>query len=270
MTRTNLGRGLVLAASLLIVACNANSAPSVLTDPKEILKAAAANAATATSFHLDLTADGTLNLDLTGTGVGSTPIKLTGTTAAGDIDIAGKATKLTFAIPGLLGLAGEVIVKDGTAYYKTTLTGALYKKQSAANAPTPSVDPSAVPKMLATLDEVARQARGRSGQGRRRRLRRQDVLDRHHPAHARGTRRAQRWQHERPRAERPADPGPDQPRGREPRPVVPGRARHEPPGRGARRPLDSPTAASSRPTSRSRTGTRPSRSPRRPADQIAP
>ena len=153
MTRTTLGRGLVLAASLLIVACNANSAPSVLTDPKEILKAAAANAATATSFHLDLTADGTLNLDLTGTGVGSTPIKLTGTTAAGDIDVAGKATKLTFAIPGLLGLAGEVIVKDGTAYYKTTLTGALYKKQSAANAPTPSVDPSAVPKMLATLDE---------------------------------------------------------------------------------------------------------------------
>jgi len=154
MTRITFGRLAALAATALLLACNANPGPSALTDPKEILKAAAANAATATSFHLDLTADGTITVDITGTGVGGAPIKLTGTTAAVDVDTAGRATHATFAIPGLLGLAGELIVKDGAAYYKTTLTGPQYKKQTTANSPIPSPDPSAIPEMLKGLDDL--------------------------------------------------------------------------------------------------------------------
>ncbi len=158
MMRTLPARLIAMASTLvLIAACNANPAPSVLTDPREILAAAATNAATSTTVHVDLTADGTLSLDLTGTGAtgaGGAPVKLTGTTAAADLDMAKKATRATFSIPGLLGLAGELIVLDGAAYYKTTLTGPLYRKQAAdTTVPTPSVDPSAIPAMVQQLTD---------------------------------------------------------------------------------------------------------------------
>ena len=157
MTRT-LPSGLVAIASILVLigACN-SPAPSVLSDPRQILAAAATNAATATTVHVDVTADGSVSLDLTGSGTSGAagaPIKLTGTTAAADLDLAKKATRATFAIPGLLGLAGELIVLDGAAYYKTTLTGAQFRKQGAATTvPAPSVDPSAIPAMIGQLND---------------------------------------------------------------------------------------------------------------------
>jgi hypothetical protein len=146
----------VASILLLLGACN-SPAPSALTDPSEILAAAATNAATATTVHVDLTADGTVSLDLTGSGAGAAagaPIKLTGTTAAADLDLGNRATKATFSIPGLLGLAGELIVVDGAAYYKTTLTGPQYRKQAGATTtPVPSVDPSAIPAMVKGLTD---------------------------------------------------------------------------------------------------------------------
>jgi hypothetical protein len=157
MTRTLPSR-LVAIASILVLtgACN-SPAPSVLSDPRQILAAAATNAATATTVHVDLTADGSVSLDLTGSGTSGAagaPIKLTGTTAAADLDLAKKATRATFSIPGLLGLAGELIVVDGAAYYKTTLTGAQYRKQAGATTvPAPSVDPSAIPAMIGQLND---------------------------------------------------------------------------------------------------------------------
>ena len=36
--------------------------------------------------------------------------------------------RVTFSAPALLGLTGEVILVDGTAYLKSTVTGALYRE----------------------------------------------------------------------------------------------------------------------------------------------
>lgn len=126
------------AIVVLAAACGGTppSAPA-LVDPREILTAAATQAAGATSVHIDLAADGALAIDLTGTGSASTPIKLTDTTAAIDADLALGATRATFSAPGLLGVRGEAIVVDGVSYLKTSLTGPLYRAQSVSGA----VDP---------------------------------------------------------------------------------------------------------------------------------
>ena len=107
-----------------VIGCQAQTAP-LLTDPKAILSAAATEAAAASSVHVDLSAEGSLVLDPLGTGAGA-PIDLRGTTAAADIDLTGRDIRTTFALPGLLGLSGEVIAVDDTLYLRSTLSGAQY------------------------------------------------------------------------------------------------------------------------------------------------
>jgi hypothetical protein len=149
---------LAVAALATIAACGGQPAASILTDPTEILKAALTEAATARSFHIDVSADGQVALDLTGTGV-SAPINLTGSTATADVDVAGGDAKVNFSIPGLLGLAGDVIVLDGTGYIKTTITGPMYQQvpMGGATGGLPSPDPSAVASLVAGLDEALAQ-----------------------------------------------------------------------------------------------------------------
>lgn len=116
-----------LSAALLalgLAACQSQIAPTI-SDPKAILAAAATSTASATSVRLDVSANGALAVDLLGTGSGA-PINLDGTTATADIDLAGQDARATFTLPGLLGIAGEVIAIDGTTYLKSTLTGPKY------------------------------------------------------------------------------------------------------------------------------------------------
>ena len=117
-----------LATPLLVLAIAACQGQPVtlLDDPNAILAAAATTTSAATSVHVDLTADGTVTIDPLGTGVGA-PIELSGTTAAADLDLQGGEARATFSAPGVLGLAGEAIVADGTAYIKTTLTGPKFR-----------------------------------------------------------------------------------------------------------------------------------------------
>lgn len=165
-TRTNRGGqpgphlALVAAAALLAAACGTPSVPE-LTDPVAILEAAATQASTAQSVHIDLTAEGDLAIDLMGTGSGA-PIDLADTTAALDLDIADGAAKATFALPGLLGLRGELIAVDGTTYVKTSLTGPLYQQSAVGDADTPpgtnvTPDPSAIAEMVTQLREALAQ-----------------------------------------------------------------------------------------------------------------
>jgi hypothetical protein len=135
-----------------LTACGGDPTVPELTDPTEILTAAATTTATATSVRADLTADGELSL---GVGGATAPFLLDDATANAEIDLAAGEGRATFAIPGILGLRGEVIVVDGTAYAKTTLTGPQY-----VVAPIGAVDPSpsssAAPdtaSMLAALTE---------------------------------------------------------------------------------------------------------------------
>jgi hypothetical protein len=129
MTR-NLRLTFVLGTiAVLAVACGGKPAASELTDPTAILQAAATTTAAAKTVHLDVTADGALNLDLMGTGSG-TPLQLTGSTATGDVDLKGGDARVTFALPGILGLRGELIAVDGTGYLKTSLTGPQYRSMA--------------------------------------------------------------------------------------------------------------------------------------------
>jgi hypothetical protein len=149
-----------LALAGILAACGGTPTASRLDDPVAIIEAAATNAASATSVRIDVAADGELTLDLTGTGAGA-PISLADTTATVEADIADGAVKATFALPGVLGLRGELIVVDDAAYVKTSLTGTQYQKTDITG-DTPgggtgtggSPDPSAVAEMVAGLRET--------------------------------------------------------------------------------------------------------------------
>ena len=119
---------LVLAASVAILAaaCGGSTSGPVLTDPTEIITAALKSTESAKSVHLDATVDGAVPVTIPGA-ASATVIDLTGTTASADADLANKAARATFSIPAMFGLAGELIVADGKAYLKTTLTGPKYK-----------------------------------------------------------------------------------------------------------------------------------------------
>lgn len=145
---------LLAAVALLAAACQ----PSVplLTDPRAIVEAAAVSTASATSVRVDLSAEGELVIDPLGTGAGA-PIELRGTTASIDIDLAGGDARATFASPGLLGLAGELISVDGTTYLKTTLTGPQYQVvASGGDGGTPAHSPDRASMLTALTELLAR------------------------------------------------------------------------------------------------------------------
>jgi len=152
MTRARLAAAAL--TTVFVVACGGTPTVPDLVDPVAIVEAAATQAASAQSVHVDVTADGTLQLDITGTGAAA-PIQLTDSTASLDLDLAAGAARVTFALPGILGLRGELIAVDGSTYIKTSLTGPLYQKSAGADLgspdPTGSPEPAAI---LAMLTEV--------------------------------------------------------------------------------------------------------------------
>lgn len=128
------GTLLLIAVMAFVAACGPN-VPK-LTDPAEILDAAATNAEAATSVHLDASVEGTVTLGLLGGG----PVDLSETTASADLDLGSGDLALTFSVPAILGLAGDVVVIGETAYYKTTLTGADYQTATLSTPPGPLLD----------------------------------------------------------------------------------------------------------------------------------
>jgi hypothetical protein len=142
MLRTSQARAAALATvvvvATLVVACQSAPTPSELQDPRAILAAAATTTAAAKTVRVDATADGSVAVDLLGIGAAST-VELNGTTASADLDLERGNARTTFSAPGLLGLTGELIALDGTSYFKSTLTGALYQVQPlGAAVPIPS------------------------------------------------------------------------------------------------------------------------------------
>ena len=141
----------VATLAIAVVACNGGSSGPVLTDPTAIVTAALKSTEAAKTVHLELTADGTATVPLPIAGAAGTPVNLTGTTASADVDLANGAARATFAMPSMLGLAGELIAVDGKAYIKTTLTGPLYQESAASGAP---VDPSKARGMFDGLGDL--------------------------------------------------------------------------------------------------------------------
>jgi hypothetical protein len=143
---------LVATLAIALAACNGGSTGPALTDPTAIVTAALTSAGAAKSVHLELTADGAASVALPVPGAsGATDITLTGATASADVDFAKGAARVTFSLPSLLGLAGELIAVDGKVYYKTNLTGPLYQETASSGAP---VDPSKAGGMIDNLGDV--------------------------------------------------------------------------------------------------------------------
>jgi LppX_LprAFG lipoprotein len=106
----------LVAAGLLLAACG-GGAPEQ-TDPKEIVTQGLEATAGLTSAHIVLTLDGTATLAELGG-----EMTLDGTKLEGDVDIANKEGHLTFAVPPLFGMTGEVIQIGEDSYVKTSMTG---------------------------------------------------------------------------------------------------------------------------------------------------
>ncbi|MBA3877470.1 MAG: hypothetical protein C0498_11170 [Anaerolinea sp.] len=136
-------RALALPALLVVAALAAGacggSAPA-LTDPGEILTKAVETLQKAKSLRLEATVDGTVKLDLTGTGSGG-DIALTGTSLQADIDIEKASARLNLAVPALLGMTAEVIVVGEETYVRSSFNPEKFQKSSTSGAGLP-VDPT--------------------------------------------------------------------------------------------------------------------------------
>ncbi len=172
---------LLLVATLALAACGGGATPvPALTDPADILVAAVKSIQSAKTVHVAVELDGEIPLDLgdllgtggTGTGGAGGSFDVSGTTIDGDIDIANQSAKLTFSLPGLLNLQGEVIVVDGSAFVKVNLLGDKYHVFDNAGdvVPLPSAGPSGSPdtaKTEADLRQAISGAVDAAGQARR-------------------------------------------------------------------------------------------------------
>lgn len=153
MTRPMTFASLLVAIPMLFAACGSEPAIPELTDPTEILEAAAAQAAVATSVRMDATGEGELGFGMAGA---DAAFELTDSTVSADINIAGGDARVTFALPGILGLRGELIIVDGTAFAKTSLTGPQYVSVPlGAGADDPSASPAAASLLAAITEALA-------------------------------------------------------------------------------------------------------------------
>lgn len=108
-----------------------------LTDPAEILTRGAEATSGADSFHVALSVTGTITDPDTGANM-----PLDGVRVEGDVDIAGEAAHVTFAVPFLLGLSGEAIVLGEDVYLLSSLTGDKWVHTPATDESSPSPEPT--------------------------------------------------------------------------------------------------------------------------------
>ena len=114
--------GLAASAVLVLVLAACGSSTPAISDPKEIITQGFQATSDATSFHVEVALDGTISIPDSG---GS--FSLDGTTLAGDLDLEGKEGQLTFAVPALLSLSGELIFTEDAGYFKTSMSGDQYQ-----------------------------------------------------------------------------------------------------------------------------------------------
>lgn len=130
--------GLALA-SILLAACG--TATPAISDPREIVTQGFAAMAEVKSFHMELNVDGTVSMPALGNG----EITLNGTTLAGDVDVEGHSAHLTFAMPSMLSLSGEMLFVGGDGFVRTSMTGEKWIRTDASGAGIPvpaTMDPA--------------------------------------------------------------------------------------------------------------------------------
>ena len=109
---------------MLAVLAACQGAPA-LTDPTEIITQGLEATTGLKSFHVSLALDGSFTMPDTG---GS--VDLSSTSLEADVDIEGMEARLTFAVPALLGLNGDVLLIGQDLWVKTSMTGDKYSHMS--------------------------------------------------------------------------------------------------------------------------------------------
>jgi hypothetical protein len=130
---------LLVVAAIAAGACG-GSTPA-LSDPNEILTKAVEALQDVKTVHIEATVEGTVQLDLSGTGQAG-DVTLTGTRLAMDLDVEDSAATLEMEIPALLGMTIDAVMVDDATYTRTSLTGDKYTKESGGSSlPVDASDP---------------------------------------------------------------------------------------------------------------------------------
>lgn len=136
----------VLVVMLAVLA--ACQGPPAYGDPTDIITQGLNATADLKSFHLSLAVDGTVSMpDSGGT------FSLTGTTLEGDVDVEGEQVHLTFAVPALLSLSGELLLIGQDLYVKTSLTGTKWSHQDLGGV-IPGASAAASPDIQSVIDNA--------------------------------------------------------------------------------------------------------------------
>ena len=117
-----------LALSTLVLAACGSTGPA-LTDPTEIVTQGLAATSELTSFHFELSLDGDIDMAELGG-----QMSLNGTNLQGDFDLEARRAQLTFAVPSLLGVSGELIATSEALFVRTSMTGEMWMRMDAADA----------------------------------------------------------------------------------------------------------------------------------------
>lgn len=132
----------------VLAACQSTPA---LSDPEEIITQGLEATADLKSLHVSMALDGTFSDPDSGAS-----FALDNTSLEADIDLDDELVSATFAIPALLGLAGDIRVIGTDMYIKTSMTGELWSHQvggpDASASPAPDID-SMIAEVQAFLDK---------------------------------------------------------------------------------------------------------------------
>ena len=140
----------LLAAAMVLTACG--GAGPAISDPREIMTQGLEATAELTSAHVLIEVDGSATIPELGGG----SMNLSGTSLEGDLDIENSEAHFTFDVRSLITLGGELIMVGEDTYLKTSMTGPMWvKSTAAAGDPVSEVtDPTkALAQVRAFLDE---------------------------------------------------------------------------------------------------------------------
>jgi hypothetical protein len=114
---------LALVSLFVLAACGSQGAAR-LEDPEEILTQSIETMAGVDSVHFVLAVDGDVSVPEMGG-----EMSLDGTEVEGSMAMDGSAAQFSFAVPALMGIAGEMRLIGDEAFVKTSLTGDLWMRQ---------------------------------------------------------------------------------------------------------------------------------------------
>jgi hypothetical protein len=116
-----------LVSLLALAACGTQGAPRI-EDPEEILTQSVEAMAGVDSVHFVLALDGSVNVAEMGG-----EMTLDGTELEGSIAMDGSAAQMTFAVPALLGISGEMRLIGEEAFVRTSMTGPLWMRSEVSS-----------------------------------------------------------------------------------------------------------------------------------------